>query len=114
MVQRLTLRRKLSYNTSSNKKRIVKTPGGRLIYQIVKKGPSFPKCGDCKIKLNGIVPARPKEWSRMSRRLKTVNRSYGGSQCARCVRERVVRAFLIEEQKIVSKVLKAQSATAKK
>jgi large subunit ribosomal protein L34e len=114
MVQRLTLRRRLSYNTTSNKKHIVKTPGGRLVYQYLKKGPSFPKCGDCKIKLNGIVPARPVEWSRMSRRMKTVNRSYGGSRCARCVRERVVRAFLIEEQKIVSKVLKAHAATVKK
>ena len=114
MAQRLTLRRRLSYNTNSNKKRIVKTPGGRLTYQYIKKGPSFPKCGDCKIKLNGVVPARPREWSRMSRRLKTVNRSYGGSRCARCVRERVVRAFLIEEQNIVNKVLKAQSVTAKK
>ena len=114
MAQRLTLRRRLSYNTNSNKKRIVKTPGGRLTYQYIKKGPSFPKCGDCKIKLNGVVPARPREWSRMSRRLKTVNRTYGGSQCPRCVRERVVRAFLIEEQNIVNKVLKAQSVTAKK
>jgi large subunit ribosomal protein L34e len=117
MAQRLTLRRRLSYNTKSNKRRIVKTPGGRLTYQYIKKGPSFPKCGDCKIKLNGVVPARPREWANMSKRLKTVNRSYGGSRCAKCVRERVVRAFLIEEQKIVSKVLKAQqqqTATASK
>lgn len=112
MSQRLTLRRRLSYNTKSNKRRIVKTPGGRLTYQYIKKGGSFPKCGDCKIKLNGVVPARPREWSNMTRRLKTVNRSYGGSRCARCVRDRVVRAFLIEEQKIVSKVLKAQQQTA--
>ena len=111
MVQRLTLRRRLSYNTTSNKRKIVKTPGGRLTYQYVKKGASFPKCGDSKVKLNGIVPARPREWSRMSRRLKTVNRAYGGSRSARCVRDRIVRAFLIEEQKIVTKVLKAQQAT---
>jgi large subunit ribosomal protein L34e len=30
-----------------------------------------------------------------------------------CVRERIVRAFLIEEQKIVNKVMKAQAATVK-
>merc|ERR1712130_462500 len=107
MVQRLTLKRRLSYSTNSNKK-IVKTPGGRLTYQYIKKRPSFPKCVDTKVKLNGVRPARPYEWSRMSRRMKTVNRAYGGSLCASAVRERVVRAFLIEEQKIVSKVLKAQ------
>ncbi len=36
---------------------------------------------------------------------KTVSRAYGGSRCHSCVRQRIVRAFLIEEQKIVKKVL---------
>lgn len=113
MVQRLTLRRRLSYNTSSNRRRVVKTPGGRLTYQYVKKTLTFPVCGQasCNIKLNGVRPARPRQWSRMSKRLKTVNRSYGGSLCATCVRDRVIRAFLIEEQKIVTKVLKAAAAS---
>jgi large subunit ribosomal protein L34e len=35
-----------------------------------------------------------------------VRRAYGGSRCGNCVRDRIVRAFLIEEQKIVKKVLK--------
>ena len=110
MAQRLTLRRRLSYNTNSNKRRVVKTPGGRLTYQYLKKKGTVPVCGDpsCDIKLSGVARARPREWSRMSRRMKTVNRPYGGSRCALCVRNRVVRAFLIEEQKIVTKVLKAQ------
>jgi large subunit ribosomal protein L34e len=33
-----------------------------------------------------------------------VNRIYGGHLCHSVVRERIVRAFLIEEQKIVKKV----------
>ena len=37
MVQRLTYRRNLSYNTSSNGRKIVKTPGGKLVYQRVAK-----------------------------------------------------------------------------
>ena len=40
----------------------------------------------------------------MSKPTKTVQRAYGGSRCANCVKDRVVRAFLIEEQKIVKKV----------
>eukprot|EP00295_Goniomonas_pacifica_P022796 CAMPEP_0175946248 /NCGR_PEP_ID=MMETSP0108-20121206/27192_1 /TAXON_ID=195067 ORGANISM="Goniomonas pacifica, Strain CCMP1869" /NCGR_SAMPLE_ID=MMETSP0108 /ASSEMBLY_ACC=CAM_ASM_000204 /LENGTH=48 /DNA_ID= /DNA_START= /DNA_END= /DNA_ORIENTATION= len=44
----------------------------------------------------------------MSRRQKTVTRAYGGSRCAGCVRQRVVRAFLIEEQKNVKLVLASQ------
>jgi len=54
-----------------------------------------------------IPQLRPKEYSRVSRRQKTVSRAYGGSRCAACVRQRIVRAFLVEEQKIVKKVLKA-------
>merc|ERR1719223_2295211 len=37
MVQRLTYRRRLAYNTASNGRKIVKTPGGKLVYQRVKK-----------------------------------------------------------------------------
>ena len=59
------------------------------------------------------IPAlRPVEYSRISKRQKIVSRAYGGSRCASCVRERIVRAFLIEEQKIVKKVLKQQAAAA--
>jgi large subunit ribosomal protein L34e len=38
-------------------------------------------------------------------REKTVSRAYGGSRCHTCVRQRIIRAFLIEEQKIGKKVL---------
>ncbi|KAL8680523.1 MAG: hypothetical protein Q9186_003274 [Xanthomendoza sp. 1 TL-2023] len=130
-----------SYNTRSNKVRVIKTPGGKLQYQHLKKRGSPPKCGDCGIKLPGVclksteafarksfesfryghelwkmalicilaiqVPAlRPREYATISRPKKTVQRAYGGSRCANCVKDRVVRAFLIEEQKIVKKVLK--------
>merc|ERR1712126_3622 len=46
LVQRLTYRRTLSYNTSSNKRKIVKTPGGRLVYQRIGKAAKAPVCGD--------------------------------------------------------------------
>ncbi|CAL1686885.1 unnamed protein product [Lasius platythorax] len=113
MVQRLTYRRRLSYNTKSNRRRVVRTPGGKLVYQYLKKPKKIPRCGQCKDKLRGIQPARPMERSRMCRRKKTVKRVYGGVLCHKCVKERIVRAFLIEEQKIVYKVMKAQQASAK-
>merc|ERR1712168_658153 len=109
---RLTLRRRLSYNTASNRRRIVRTPGGRLVYQYLKKLGKVASCGNCKKPLSGIVRARAFELKRKSKNDKTVSRAYGGSLCHSCVRERVVRAFLIEEQKIVVKVLKAQKAAA--
>ena len=61
------------------------------------------------------VPAlRPHEYAQISKPKKTVQRAYGGSRCGNCVRDRIVRAFLIEEQKIVKKVLKEQSQAEKK
>merc|ERR1711894_791597 len=105
---RLVLRRRLSYNTKSNSRRISKTPGGKLVYLYTKKAGTTPKCGDCKEKLRGVKSVRPKVLATLSRTKKTVSRAYGGSRCAKCVRERIVRAFLIEEQKLVVRVLRAQ------
>lgn len=92
----------------------VRTPGGRLVYQYVKKRRNVPKCGQCKEKLHGIRPTRPSERSRISKRQKTVRRTYGGVLCHQCVRERIVRAFLIEEQKIVKVLKNAQAPKAAK
>ena len=44
-----------------------------------------------------------------TKRDKTVSRAYGGSRCHQCVKQRIVRAFLIEEQKIVKKVMAEKS-----
>merc|ERR1711976_780779 len=116
MAQRQTYRRRLSYNTKSNQTKVVKTPGGRLVYHYKKKQGTIPKskCGGCIVRLQGITPSRPMQRSKMTKRLKTVSRPYGGVHCHTCVRDRIVRAFLIEEQKIVVRVLKAQAAAKKK
>lgn len=84
-----------------------------MVYLYVKKPRSVPKCGQCKIKLPGIHPTRPSERPRMARRLKTVNRSFGGVLCHKCLRTRVIRAFLIGEQKVVKALKAAQEATGK-
>ena len=57
---------------------------------------------------------RTKELRRLSSHHRTVNRAYGGSRCAACVRERIMRAFIIEEQKIVKKVLAEKRKAAPK
>merc|ERR1712133_254001 len=108
MTARLVLRRRLSYNTKSNTRRISKTPGGKLVYLYTKKPGSIPKCGDRGEKLRGIKAARPKKLAKLSRTKKTVNRAYGGCLSGKAVKERIVRAFLIEEQKLVVRVLRAQ------
>ncbi|XP_052038448.1 60S ribosomal protein L34-like [Apodemus sylvaticus] len=111
MVQQLTYRRRLSYNTASNKTRLSQTPGNRIVYLYTKKVGKAPKsaCGQ----LRGVHAVRPKVLMRLSKKKKHVSRAYGGSMCAKCVRDRIKRAFLIEEQKIVVKVLKAQVQSQK-
>ena len=54
MAQRVTLRKRQPYNTSSSRRRLVKTPGGVLRYHHIKKLPTAPKCGDCGSKLSGV------------------------------------------------------------
>ncbi|KAH8599684.1 putative 60S ribosomal protein L34 [Bisporella sp. PMI_857] len=103
---RLTYRRRNPYNTKSNKVRVVKTPGGSLRYLHIKKAGTAPKCGDCGIKLPGIPALRPREYSQISRPRRPFSAHMADRDVANCVRDRIVRAFLIEEQKIVKKVLK--------
>lgn len=46
-----------------------------------------------------IPRARPYDYKLMKKSQRTVSRAYGGVLCAACLRERVMRAFIIEEQK---------------
>jgi large subunit ribosomal protein L34e len=104
MVQRLTYRRRHCYNTASNRKRVVKTPGGKLVVQTQKKPTKHAKCGATGVTLHGLPQRRPATLARLSKKDKTVNRIYGGALSHAVVRERIVRAFLVEEQKVVKKV----------
>ncbi|KAF9045282.1 ribosomal protein L34Ae [Panaeolus papilionaceus] len=112
MAQRVTLRKRQPYNTTSNRRRVLKTPGGKLVYHHLKKLGTAPKCGDCGLALAGVPALRPREYATISKRQKSVQRAYGGSRCGDCVRSRILRAFLVEEAKIVKKVIKQQQKTA--
>ncbi|XP_066111646.1 large ribosomal subunit protein eL34-like [Saccopteryx bilineata] len=104
-----------SYNTASNKTRLSRTPGNRVVYLYTKKVGKAPKsaCGVCPGRLHGVHAVRPKVLMRLSKTKKHVSRAYGGSMCAKGVRDRIKRAFLTEEQKIVVQVLKAQAQSQK-
>lgn len=94
-----------SYNTASHRYKGVRTPGGELKSQRLYKSTKGPRCSDCKCALAGIKHLKNSEYRRTTKRERTVSRAYGGSTCHACVRERIVRAFLLEEQKAVKKVL---------
>eukprot|EP00899_Mesostigma_viride_P000112 jgi/Mesvir1/10100/Mv06973-RA.1 len=115
MAQRITYRRRHCYNTKGNKIRKVKTPGGRLVVHYPKKAGTHPKCAISGVRIQGVKARRPVDYAsgRMPRGEKSVTRAYGGSMSAKCVRERIIRAFLVEEQKIVKKVLKIQKSKEK-
>ena len=84
MVQRLVLRFRLSYNTRSNRRKISKTPGGRLVHLYPKKPGTITKCADTKKPLPGIRKPRPKELWRRSKREKSVTRAYSGCVSEHC------------------------------
>mmetsp|Transcript_20755 Transcript_20755/g.28020 ORF Transcript_20755/g.28020 Transcript_20755/m.28020 type:complete len:120 (-) Transcript_20755:116-475(-) len=115
---RIQYRRRCSYATKSNRIRPVKTPGGKLVAHYVVKSAKGPQCADpgCNKGLQGIPRMRPAQMSRLNKHHRTVSRAYGGNCCLTCVRERIMRAFIVEEQKIVKKVIleKAKAAKAAK
>eukprot|EP00613_Pedinella_sp_CCMP2098_P008339 CAMPEP_0171671972 /NCGR_PEP_ID=MMETSP0990-20121206/51675_1 /TAXON_ID=483369 /ORGANISM="non described non described, Strain CCMP2098" /LENGTH=72 /DNA_ID=CAMNT_0012257099 /DNA_START=12 /DNA_END=231 /DNA_ORIENTATION=- len=65
---------------------VVKTPGGKLVMHVVKKAHQAQSAATQEL------------------RERTVARAYGGSLCGAAVRSRILRAFLVEEQKIVKKM----------
>ncbi|TYJ52277.1 hypothetical protein B9479_007120 [Cryptococcus floricola] len=102
MAQRVTLRKRQPYNTTSNRRRVVKTPGGKLVVHHLKKIASAPKCGDCGFALAGIPVLRPRQYATLSKRQKTVQRAYGGSVCATCVKQRYVPPSLLLDPPLIS------------
>lgn len=100
--------RRHTFRTRSNRLAPVKTPGGKIVGHILRKAANQPKCGDCKSPLPGIPALRPYEYRGLNKREKRVTRAYGGSRCAGCVRNRIVRAFLEEEKKAAKLVLQGK------
>lgn len=51
---RVTYSRRQSYHTKSNKTKVVKTPGGRLVQHFRKKTAKGPRCMDTGVSLHGV------------------------------------------------------------
>merc|ERR1711982_98458 len=85
----------------SNKTKPVRTPGGRLTPQILKKRVKAPHCAVCKQPLQGLKQVATAQWKNLKQRERRVSRAYGGSVCASCVKDKITRAFLLEEQKLL-------------
>ena len=93
------------YATKSRRAVPIRTPGGVLKSKTLVKTTKGPRCGDCGVALPGIKHLKLSAYRNLKKRERTVSRAYGGAICGKCVRVRVVRAFLLEEQKAVKKLL---------
>jgi large subunit ribosomal protein L34e len=93
------------YATKSRRSVPIKTPGGKLVSQIITKKSKGPRCSDCKCALIGIKQMSNSAFKNSKKRERTVSRVYGGSACGNCVKTRIMRAFLLEEHKAVKKLM---------
>lgn len=98
---RVTCRRNSTYKTRSRKVRFVRTPGGTLTSHIIAKMPKVPHCAESGEQLHGIPRVNLSTISRTQRR---VSRAYGGKLSASVTRERILRAFLMEEAKVAKQI----------
>ena len=113
-MNRVTYRRRKSYNTRSNKIRKVKTPGGRLVAHYVRKNAKGVQ-GAMKTnsRLSGLPRLRNSQYKNLAACKRTVSRPYGGVLTPQDVKDKILRAFLIEEVKIVKQVVKDQKEANK-
>merc|ERR1711998_576142 len=116
MGARVTYSRNNSWTTRSNKVRQVRTPGGRLVVQYVKKIAKRPGNGmrTSSRPLGGIKAYRPADMARSKKHTRTVSRAYGGVFGHDELRNRIIRTFLTEEVKNVKKTMALAAAGEKK
>ena len=97
---RVTFKRRHCYATRSNKIRKFRTPGGKISIQYTTKKAKGPACAVSKETLQGIPRLRPVHYKGIKKNKRTVTRAYGGCISASSLRDRIMRAFVVEEQKV--------------
>ena len=88
--RRIHYRRRTAYRTRGNNFKPVKTPGGKLVMQLLRKHTKGTA-------MQGVKVRRPAQFRKLAARQRTVARPYGGVLTAGEVKERIMKAFLIEE-----------------
>ena len=105
---RVQLRRHCPFSGKKNSFRIIRTPGKRISILYNKKKKNFMKCADSKKKINGIQSHSSSKFMSMRKNQKKISRAYGGCLSGNSLEQRIIKSFLIEEQKIVKRVLKSR------
>ena len=100
--------RKHTYSTRSNKIRKIRTPGGRLTVQYIKKTSKGPQTAiKTRSRLSGLKKMSNSDYYRQNRSSRRISRPYGGVITPEELKEKIMRAFLIEEVKVVKKIVKS-------
>lgn len=101
--------RKHTYTTRSNKIRKVRTPGGRLTVQYIKKTAKGPQTNIAgRARLSGLKKMSNPSYSRSANNSRRISRAYGGVITPCQLKEKILRAFLVEEVKVVKRLVRAQ------
>ena len=108
---RVSYRRRMHYATRGNRQKMIRTPGNRLVMQARGKRSQGTHCPWV---LGHKRLAGTKALGHFDRRTKAgynnrVSRPYGGVLTHEQVRDRIVRAFLVEEQRVARKVTAAEA-----
>ena len=113
---RVTLTRRHAYRTNSNRVKTIRAPGGRYVAKYLKKARTGVICADagCDIPLPGIKHMSSQEYATCKKREKSVSRAYGGNLCGICLKNRITRAFLIEEVKLAKRAMAEKKDKSKK
>lgn len=70
--------------SKTTKRKLVRTPGGRLALHVIAKKHDYPKCAVCKRPLHGFPRATSREERRGHR---PPSRIFGGYLCASCLKQ---------------------------
>ena len=108
---RVQLRRHCPFSGKKKSFRLIKTPGKKISILYNKKKKNYVKCSDTKKKINGIQKHSSSKFMSMSKNQKKISRIYGGCLSGNSLKERIIKSFLLEEQKIVKRVLKNKLKT---
>ena len=112
MAERVQLRRKNTYRTRGNVVKKFRTPGGKLTVQYKNKRVKRAVCSSTGERLNGIKRLAVKY---LTKKQRTVSRPYGGVLAGSEVRNRIKRALLNEEMRVLKTAVHAKKArTGKK
>ena len=80
------------YKRSRTLRRLqVKLPGGRTVWHYTERKPRNATCGKCGALLKGIARERPVKMRNLSKKMKVVERPYGGNLCSKCMRLLIIK-----------------------